>query len=258
MLRFTARSIPPSTVTASVAVTAFGAVSGRNSRRSCSTLCANRRVPAVSRRCTVSSEIRSVTPSATTCSAAASAAAAAASRRDTASASFAGDDIDLSVADLDRVAGEPHSREAGVAAGAHVELEAVPRTDDVQRAGAVVDAEAATLRIEALLDALHQLALADRAALMRAVVSPRVIGAVNAEHTDLDLVVDDDLALAVRHLGLARDENLSHPDDLKSLRDRKNTGLRRATPDAPRRRMADRRHCRRRRISSMMKLLSLS
>src|SRR5262245_39111387 len=256
MLRFTARSTPPSTVTASVAVTAFGAMSGRNSRRSCSTLCANRRVPAVSRRCTVSSEILSVTPSATACSAAANAAAAAASRRDT--ASFAGDDIDLSVADLDRIAGEPHAGEAGVAAGAHVELEAVPRTDDVQRAGAVVDAEAATLRIEALLDALHQLALADRAALMRALVPPRVIGAVDTEHADLDLVVDDDLALAVRHLGLARDENLSHPDDLKSLRDRKNTGLRRATPDAPRRRMADRRQCRRRRISSMMKLLSLS
>src|SRR5262245_41796738 len=207
MLRFTARRTPPSTVTASVAVTAFGAVSGRNSRRSCSTLCANSRVPAVSSRCTVSSEILSVAPSATTCSAAANAAAAVASRRDTASL---GADIALSVADLARVAGEPHTGEAGVPAGTHVELEAVPRADDVQRAGAVMDAEAAALRVEAFLDALHQLALADRAALVRALVAPRIVGAVDAEHADLDLVVDDDLALAVRHLALACDEKLSH------------------------------------------------
>src|ERR1051326_2959663 len=95
-------------------------------------------------------------------------------------------------------------------AGAHVELEPMPRADDVERTGAVVDAEAAAGGVEPLLGALHQLSLADRSALVRAVVAPGVERAVDAKHADLDLVVDDDLALAVGAFVLRRDKDFPH------------------------------------------------
>src|ERR1051326_6932508 len=95
-------------------------------------------------------------------------------------------------------------------AGAHVELEPMPRADDVERTGAVVDAEAAAVGVEPLLGALHQLSLADRSALVRAVVAPGVERAVDAKDSDLDLVVDDDLALAVGDFVLARDKDFPH------------------------------------------------
>src|SRR5205085_1149417 len=70
--------------------------------------------------------------------------------------------------------------------------------------------EAAPLGIEPLLGALHQPTLANRAALVRAVVAPGVERAVDAKDTDLDLVVDDDLALAVGDLMLARNKDFPH------------------------------------------------
>src|SRR5262245_30022236 len=93
--------------------------------------------------------------------------------------SFAGDDVDAAVAHFNGIAGEPHSCVARMPAGAHIELETMPRADDVERAGAVVDAEAASLGVEPLLGCLHQPALADRPALVRAVVAPGVERAVD-------------------------------------------------------------------------------
>src|SRR5215813_5618238 len=95
--------------------------------------------------------------------------------------SLGGDDVDAAVAHRHRIAGQPHLCVPGVPAGAHVELEAVPGTHDVERAGLVVDAEAAPIGIEPLLGALHEPALTDRAALMRAVVAPGVERAVDPE-----------------------------------------------------------------------------
>lgn len=95
-------------------------------------------------------------------------------------------------------------------AGADIELEAVPGTDDIQRAGAVMNSKATALGIESLLDPLHQLSLADRAALVRAIVAPRVKLAVDAKHADLDLFVDNNLALSIGHLVREGDKNLSH------------------------------------------------
>src|ERR1700759_302425 len=85
--------------------------------------------------------------------------------------SCSGDDVDPAVAHLDRIAGQTHRGPAGMAAGAHVELQAVPGADDVERAGAVMDAEALALAVEPFLAALHQTALAHRPALVRAVVA---------------------------------------------------------------------------------------
>src|SRR5262249_4942298 len=120
------------------------------------------------------------------------------------------DDVDAAVAHLHRIAGEPHPGVSRMPSGAYVELEPVPGADDVQGAGLVVDAEAAPLGIEPLLGALQQPALADRPALVRAIVAPGVERAVDAEDADLDLVVHDDLALAVRDLVLARDKDFPH------------------------------------------------
>src|SRR5579883_103270 len=121
------------------------------------------------------------------------------------------DDVDAAVAHRHRIAGEPHLGMPEMAASAHVELESVPRADDVERAGAIMDAEAAAVGIEPLLGALHQLALTDGTALVRAIVAPSIKRAVHAEDADLDVVVvDDDLAPAIRYLMLVRDKDFLH------------------------------------------------
>src|SRR5215212_6483048 len=79
---------------------------------------------------------------------------------------------------------------------AHVVLVTVPRADDVQLVGEVVT-EASLLGIETFHHAVHQLALADRAAGMHAAVLPGVQPAVDAEDADLDAVDVDDHAAAL-------------------------------------------------------------
>src|SRR5215471_7499102 len=96
-----------------------------------------------------------------------------------------------------------------MAPGPHVELVAMPGADDVERAVDIVDAEAAALAVEPLLHPLHQAALADRPALMRAVIAPGVERAIDVEHADLHAVDVDHLALAVGDVGLARHEDFS-------------------------------------------------
>ena len=90
---------------------------------------------------------------------------------------------------------QPRARIGGVLARAHVVLVAVPRADDVQLVGEVV-AEAAAFVVEALDDAVHQHALAHRAAGVRAAVLPGVQPAVQAEDPDLGAVDVDDHAAA--------------------------------------------------------------
>src|SRR5580658_2120729 len=143
-----------------------------------------------------------------------------------------GDDVDAAVADRDRIAGETHLGMAEMTAGAHVELEPVPGTDDVERARTVVDAEAAALRVEALLGALHQLSLADRPALVRALVAPCIERAVDAKDADLYMVVDDDLAPAVRYFVLGRDKDFPHAAILAELAAPRHYARRTADPPA--------------------------
>src|SRR5262245_54810724 len=100
---------------------------------------------------------------------------------------------------------------ADMAAGAHVELVAVPRADDVLIGAArVMDAGALALAIKALLDLLHHDALAHRPALVRALVAPGEVFAVAAKHADLDAAGRDDLAAAFGDLVLGGYEQLAH------------------------------------------------
>src|SRR6266481_5803584 len=94
-------------------------------------------------------------------------------------------------------------------AGPHVELVAVPGTDDVERIVDIVDPETTALLVEPLFDPLHHATLADRPALVRAFVAPRIKRAIDVEDADLDTVDIDDLALPVGNVRLARHENLS-------------------------------------------------
>src|SRR5215210_9097042 len=128
-----------------------------------------------------------VEASASICSAAANASSADACSRvaELAVSSARKDDINFSVTQGDRIAGEPDRRQSGVPTAAHIELVAVPWTNDVDRVIDVMDAEALALAVEPLLDLFHQPALADRTALVRARVAPSIERAVQAEHADL-------------------------------------------------------------------------
>ncbi|HEY4921817.1 MAG TPA: hypothetical protein VII40_17070 [Xanthobacteraceae bacterium] len=143
-----------------------------------------------------------------------------------------GDDVDAAVADRDRIAGETHLGMAEMTAGTHVELEPVPGTDDIERARTLVDAEAAAVGVEALLGSLHQLSLADRPALVRALVAPRIERAVHAEDADLYIVVDDDSAPTVRYFVLGRDKDFPHAAILAELAAPRHYALRTAEPPA--------------------------
>src|SRR5579862_3768899 len=81
-------------------------------------------------------------------------------------------DKDLAVADLDLDRLQPYGGVARVAAGLEIELVAMPRANDVAPAGEA-RAEALHLGRQQLLDAVEDLALADRAAGMRARVLVR-------------------------------------------------------------------------------------
>src|SRR5262249_44842520 len=120
------------------------------------------------------------------------------------------DDIDVSIAARHGIGGQANGLVTGMPAGAGIELEAVPRADQVQRPVAVVDAEAAALAVKTFLDAPHQLPLAHRPALVRAFVAPCEEVIIEPEYADLDVAVDDDPAVARRHLGFARYENFLH------------------------------------------------
>src|SRR5215831_5591838 len=85
----------------------------------------------------------------------------------------------------------------------------MPGTDDVERAVDIVNAQAAALAVEPLLHPLHQAALADRSALMGAIIAPGVERAIDVEDPDLHAVNLDHLALAVRDIGLACHEDFS-------------------------------------------------
>src|SRR5438270_13548635 len=94
-------------------------------------------------------------------------------------------DLALLLLHLDRA--QPRGGIGRVGAGANVVLVAVPRADDVQL-GTEVVAQAALVAVETLEDAVHQRALADRAAQVRAAVLPCVEPAVEAEDPDLGAV----------------------------------------------------------------------
>src|ERR1700716_1191156 len=93
-------------------------------------------------------------------------------------------------------------------AGPHVELVAVPGTNDVERIVDIVDPEAAALLVEPFFDPLHQATLAHRPALVRAIVAPGIKCAIDVEDADLGTVDIDDLTLPVGNVRLARHENL--------------------------------------------------
>src|SRR5262245_38421394 len=71
-------------------------------------------------------------------------------------------------------------------AGAQIELEAVPRANDVLLRLREAHSEARLVRCDMLLDLGHDLALTDRAAHVRAVVLVGDEIAVEIEHCDLD------------------------------------------------------------------------
>src|SRR5437660_10193478 len=116
-------------------------------------------------------------------------------------------DVDLPAAhgDLDRR--EPHARVARMAAGLQVELEAVPRTHEVAR---VREAQAGAAHVgrERLLDLVIDLALAHRAAGVRAHVLIREDFLAEAEHADLYAVDGKDAIVAVIELRERRDRDV--------------------------------------------------
>src|SRR5262249_37028607 len=85
----------------------------------------------------------------------------------------------------------------------------MPGTDDVERAVDIVNAQAAALLVEALFHPLHQAALADRTALMGAIIAPGVERAIDVKDPDLQAVNLDHLALAIGDVGLACHEDFS-------------------------------------------------
>lgn len=95
-----------------------------------------------------------------------------------------------------------------MAAAAQVEFPAVPRAGEVEAALGVVDAEAAAIRVESLLDAFHKPALADRAALMGTFVMPGKQFSYDAENTDFDPLGGDHAPAALGKIGSAGHENL--------------------------------------------------
>src|SRR3954470_11853842 len=124
-------------------------------------------------------------------------------------------DKDLAFPLLDLDAAQPRARVAGVAPRADVVLVAVPGADDVQFVGEVV-AQAALLVIEALDDPVHQHALTDRTARVRAAVLPGKELAVQTEDPDLGAVhVDDDTAAFENVLGQCDDDGCLHGASLR-------------------------------------------
>src|SRR3954462_5357093 len=127
-------------------------------------------------------------------------------------------DKDLAFPLLDLDAAQPRARLAGVAPRADVVLVAVPGADDVQLVGEVV-AEAALLVVETLDDPVHQHALADRPAGVRAAVLPGVEPAVQAEDPDFRAVhVDDHPATLQNVLRQCDDDRCLHGNNLGTQR----------------------------------------
>src|SRR3954470_22105323 len=89
---------------------------------------------------------------------------------------------------------------------AHVVLVTVPWADDVQLVGEVVT-QALLLGVEPFHHAIHQLALADRAAGMHAAVLPGVQPTVQAEDADLGALHVDDHSAALEHVLLDSDHD---------------------------------------------------
>src|ERR1700720_2321704 len=116
-------------------------------------------------------------------------------------------DVDLPAAhgDLDRR--EAHARIARMAAGLQVELEAVPRTYQVARFREAQPGAAHVGR-ERLLDFVIDLALAHRAAGMRAHVLIGEDLVAETEHADLHAVDGKDAVVAVVELGERRDRHV--------------------------------------------------
>ncbi len=70
--------------------------------------------------------------------------------------------------------------------------------------------EALLIVIEALFDAFHQAPLADRATLVGAVIEPGIDVTADQEDAYFNPIDGNDLAPALRQIGMSGDQNLAH------------------------------------------------
>src|SRR5690242_19030201 len=112
---------------------------------------------------------------------------------------------------------QPDAAVADVDAGLEMELIGVPGADDMHVVAVVILAEEGSVGRDDVDDLRHSEALADRAALMRAVVAIGVIFTALADHADLDLAGGDDAHPAIGDLAVFADQYFSHSAPIPSL-----------------------------------------
>ena len=118
-----------------------------------------------------------------------------------AGAAASDDDTDISVDDLDLRAPQGEAVAARLAAGAQVELPAVPGADDIPVDGVVLQGARLAACVHRLAHPAKDAALTDRPAAMGALIVPGDEFAIDVEDADFGAVAGNDPAVAVDVFG---------------------------------------------------------